>query len=107
MIHFADISLFEQGGPVMYPLLLTAVIGLTYVIYNLLTLRRRAVMSRSLVAVAETLDDERDCADAEKVCRREGGPFAEILASVIVSRNLPRSEAEAIVEGAGRRAAQN
>ena len=105
--HLADPSLFEQGGPVMYPLLLTAIVGLTYIIYNLITLRRRSVMSRSLLAVAETLDDEIDCGDAEKVCRREGGPFAEILAAVIVSRLLPRQEAEAIVEGAGRRAAHD
>ncbi len=105
--HMADPTLFEQGGPVMYVLLLTAVIGLTYTIYCLITLRRKAVMSRSLVAVAESLDDERDCETAEQVCRREGGPFAEILASVIISRHLPRAEAESIVEGAGRRAAHD
>ncbi len=107
LLHMADPTLFEQGGPVMYILLLTAVIGLTYIIYCLITLRRKAVMSRSLVAVAESLDDERDCETAEQVCRREGGPFAEILASVIISRHLPRAEAESIVEGAGRRAAHD
>ncbi len=107
LAHFADSSLFEQGGPVMYVLLFTAIIGMTYIIYCLITLRRKAVMSPPLVAVAEHLEDERDCADAEKVCRREGGPFAEIIAAVVVSRHLPRSEAESIVEGAGRRAAHD
>lgn len=99
-----DLSLFEQGGIVMYPLLLCAVIGLTYIIYCLLTLRRRAVMSTSLVEVAETVRDERDFPRAVEVCQNEGGPFAEILASVIATRDLARPEAEAIVEGAGRRA---
>ncbi len=96
------LSLFEQGGPVMYVLMLAAVIGLTYIIYCLLTLRRGAVMSTPLVNVAENLTDEFE--DAEAVCRREGGAFAEIIASVIATRLLPREEAEAIVEGAGRRA---
>ena len=105
--YFGDASLFEQGGPVMYVLLLTAIVALTYVIYCFLTLRRKAVMSPALVGIAEGLDGEGACGTAEAVCRREGGPFAEIIASVIASRGLPRNEAEAIVEGSGRRAAHD
>lgn len=97
-------SLFAQGGPVMYALLLAAIIGLAYIIYCFLTLRRRAVMSTALVEVAETVRDERDFPRAVEVCQREGGSFAEILATVIATRDLSRPEAEAIVEGAGRRA---
>jgi biopolymer transport protein ExbB len=100
----AGASLFEQGGPVMYVLLLAAVIGLTYVIYCFLTLRRGAVMSRSLVEAAEADYVGGDFESALAVCRREGGAFAEILAAVIVTRDLARDEAESIVEGAGRRA---
>jgi biopolymer transport protein ExbB len=91
----------------MYILLLAAVVGLTYVIYCCLTLRRRAILSPPLRAVAETLAKESDCPAAEKVCRREGGPFAEVLASVLASRHLPRGESESIIEGAGRRAAHD
>ncbi|MDR1745093.1 MAG: MotA/TolQ/ExbB proton channel family protein [Planctomycetota bacterium] len=97
-------SLFEQGGSVMYVLLLAAIIGLTYIIYCLIILRRRAVMSPSLVLVAENVTDRSEFGDALAVCRREGGAFAEIIASVIATRDLPREESEAIVEGAGRRA---
>jgi biopolymer transport protein ExbB len=101
-----DPSLFEQGGPVMYALLLAAVVGVTFIFYCLLTLRRSAVMSAPLVLVAENVNvrEDRECADALVICKREGGAFGEILASVIATRDLPREEAEAIVEGAGRRA---
>ncbi len=99
-----DPSLFQQGGPVMYALLLAAVLGLTFIIYCLLILRRNAVMSAPLVMVAENVREERDFADALVICKREGGAFGEILASVIATRDLPRDEAEAIIEGAGRRA---
>ncbi|MCC8190917.1 MAG: MotA/TolQ/ExbB proton channel family protein [Planctomycetes bacterium] len=104
MLPVPDPSLFEQGGPVMYILLLAAVIGLTYALYCLLTLRRKAVMSPALVGIAENLSDETYVEPSLVVCRREGGPFAEILNAVIATRFLPREEAEAIVEGAGRRA---
>lgn len=97
-------SLFEQGGSVMYVLLLAAIIGVTYIIYCLITLRRRSVMSQPLILVAENLEDPDEFDDALTICKREGGPFAEILASVIATRDLPRAEAEVIVEGAGRRA---
>lgn len=97
-------SLFEQGGSVMYVLLVAAIIAVTYIIYCLIILRRKAVMSRPLVLVAENLRDEAEYADALSICKREGGSFAEILASVIATCDLPRSEAESIVEGAGRRA---
>lgn len=102
--HIHPASLFEQGGPVMYVLLLAAIIGVTYIIYCLLTLRRRAVMSPSLIKVAEEVKEESEFENALAVCRREGGAFAEILASVIATRELPREDSEAIVEGAGRRA---
>ncbi|MCD8351705.1 MAG: MotA/TolQ/ExbB proton channel family protein [Planctomycetaceae bacterium] len=99
-----DASLFQQGGSVMYVLLLAAIIGLTYIIYCLITLRRRAVMSPALVLVAENVTDASEFEDALAICRREGGAFAEIIASVIATRDMPREESEAIVEGAGRRA---
>ncbi|MCC8179483.1 MAG: MotA/TolQ/ExbB proton channel family protein [Planctomycetes bacterium] len=104
LTHLIGPTLFEQGGPVMYVLMAVAIIGLTFIIYCLLTLRRRAVMSPALVEVAETVQDEEDFPAAVEVCKREGGPFAEILASVIATRDLARPEAEAIIEGAGRRA---
>jgi biopolymer transport protein ExbB len=88
----------------MYALLLAAVIGLTYAIYCLLTLRRGAVMNRQLVEAAEADYAGGDFEPALAVCRREGGAFAEILAAVIATRELPREEAESVVEGAGRRA---
>ncbi len=97
-------SLFEQGGPVMYVLLLAAVVGLTFIVHCVLTLRRGAVMSMPLVRVAEQVEGEEDFDEALAICRREGGSFAEIIASVIATSDLPREDSESIVEGAGRRA---
>ncbi|MCL2001592.1 MAG: MotA/TolQ/ExbB proton channel family protein [Planctomycetes bacterium] len=104
LVDLSAPSLFEQGGPVMYLLLFAAIVSLTYIIYCFLTIRRRALMSPALVQVAEEMHAETDFTFAAAVCRREGGSFADILGSVIATRELPGEEAASIVEGAGRRA---
>lgn len=105
--HLNDPSLFEQGGPVMYPLLAASIAALAFIIYCFLILRRKSVMGKELTELAETLSNPADCGKAEKVCREEGGPFAEILATVVVTRHLPTQEADSLIEGAGRRAAHD
>lgn len=108
MGELSEMTLFEQGGPVMYPLLLVSIFGLAYVLYCLFALRRRVIISAPLLKIAETLSpDEKDCAKAEDICRSEGGPFGEILLLVIRSRKLGQAESEQLVEGAGRRAAHD
>ncbi|MDR3078095.1 MAG: MotA/TolQ/ExbB proton channel family protein [Planctomycetota bacterium] len=94
----------ERAGPLIYVLVPDAVLGLAYVIYCFLVLRRGALLSRPLSEMAEADHADGNFEPALAVCRREGGPFAEILALVITTRSLARSEAEAIVEGVGRRA---
>jgi biopolymer transport protein ExbB len=97
-------ALFEQGGWVMYPLALTSLAGLACAAYCALTLRRRAVLRPALEEVAATLTPDGDCEGALAVCREEGGPFGELLSLTIQTRTATKAEAEALVEGAGRRA---
>lgn len=99
-------AFLHQGAPVIYVILALSVVGVACAVYCALALRRRTVLPTPLVTLAETLQ-EQGCADAEAVCRREGGPFAELLLTVILTRKIGREEAEALVEGAGRRAAHD
>lgn len=95
----------SQGGTVVYVLLGLSVIGVAFFFYCLLVLRRAALFPKALVTMAETVTAGDGCAAAEKLCRTLGGPLAEILITVIMSRNLSREEADMLVEGAGRRVA--
>ncbi len=94
----------QEGGPVLLVILATSLVGVGAIVYCLLALRRRVVLSAPLVEVARTLRSEGGAARAEETCRAEGGPFAEILLTVIATRRAGYEEAESLVESAGRRA---
>ncbi len=95
----------SQGGNVIYILLAVSVVGLAFFFYCLLLLRRRTLFPKELVDLAQGLTHESDFAGAERLLRKIGGPLAEVLITVVMSRKLSREEADALVEGAGRRAA--
>ena len=97
-------QLFHKGGPVMYPLLAASIVAVAYIIYCLLILRKSVILPKNLTELAETLTRASDVAAAEAVCRQEGGPFADILLTTLAARDANREDAEAMVEGAGRRA---
>ena len=101
----AQPSMFERGGPLMYPILLASIVGAACAIYCLFILRRKSVMTPALTDLADRLAPTDDLAAAEALCRREGGPFGEVLRMAIRTRDLGVAEAERLVEGAGRRAA--
>jgi biopolymer transport protein ExbB len=100
-------QLFQKGGPVMYPLLAASLVGVAYIIYCLLILRRGVVLPAPLLDLAQKLDRQTDFAAAEALCRQEGGPFSDVILAAIASRDAGLGEAEALVEGAGRRAAHD
>ncbi len=93
------------GGPTIYVILAASVIGLACIIYCMLILRRSVLLPADLVQLAETVKEQDQLDAALASCQQEGGPFAEILLTVIATREASREEAEALVEGAGRRAA--
>lgn len=98
-------EIIQQGGTVVYILLGLSLLSVFFFFYCLFMLRRRALFPAELVKIATSLRSEAECPAAEESCKRIGGPLAEILLTVLMSRSLGREEAETLVEGAGRRAA--
>lgn len=104
MSELFTLSILRQGGVVMIPIGLASVVALAYIIYCSLMLRRKMVLPPPLIAIAENLSASDSTEESEAICRREGGPFAEILLTVLATRKASREEAESLVESAGRRA---
>ena len=106
MSNLTDLwSTVSQGGNVIYVLLGVSVIGVAFFFYCLLMLRKRTLFPKELIDLAQGLTHESDFASAERLLRKVGGPLAEVLITVVMSRKLNRQEADTLVEGAGRRAA--
>ncbi len=100
-------TLLEQGGVILYVIIALSVATVGYAIYCALMLRRRVMLPATLVELAESLRPRGDIDAAVATCRQVGGAFAEVLLTVIVTRQIRREEAEALVESAGRRAAHD
>lgn len=98
-------QIVTQGGNVIYILLGVSVIGVAFFFYCLLMLRKKTLFPKELVDLAQGLTHESDFSSAERLIRKIGGPLAEVLITVVMSRKLSREEADTLVEGAGRRSA--
>ncbi|MHC4887166.1 MAG: MotA/TolQ/ExbB proton channel family protein [Planctomycetota bacterium] len=97
-----EMTVLMEGGYAMIGILLAALVALMETIYCFVILRRKVVLPEALQEVAVGgMEPEQ----ALQVCREQGGPFAEVLSTVLLSREATREESEALVEGAGRRAA--
>jgi biopolymer transport protein ExbB len=97
----------EKAGPLIYAIFAASVVGVGYIIYCFLVLRRKIVLRRQLVEMTDALGGGGDYDAVLAECKKDGGPFAEIVHTVIDTREASRDEAEAMVESAGRRAAHD
>ena len=106
MNHLADIwKTISEGGDVIYILLGIAVVCIAFCIYCSLVLRKKVLLPQDLVAIANTTDSGSDFEVTERRLRNAGGPLAEILHSVMSSRDYSQDEADTLVEASGKRAA--
>lgn len=75
----AFIELLQQGGIVMYPLVLCSVVSLAIVIEKLITLRRKRVIVPEVQRVIEAISSTEDVSLAQTVCKQHQGPYAAII----------------------------
>ena len=75
------LTLFADGGFMMYPLLLCSLIALGVIIAKAYTLFTAHARSRELLERVETLGTERKFAEAVRVAEETPGPVAAILVS--------------------------
>lgn len=99
------IEFLMQGGPVMIPIGICSVIGLTSFLERLWALRRERVVPRAFcVELVELLRQER-WPDAATLCKKRDVPIARIVEVALAARGEPRSSLRDRVEEIGRREA--
>jgi len=68
-----------SAGPLIWPLGLCSLVAATITIERLISLRRSRVLPREIIEVARAVQHGRDVSVAIDVCRRNPGPFADIV----------------------------
>lgn len=83
---FNLIKTFNDGGPVMYPLLLMSVLAITFVIERiimLIVLKRKVSPADFMAKMDEVLQKQPDktkaAAELTVFCREKGGPVSEVM----------------------------
>lgn len=95
------VTYFQQGGIVMWPLLVFSILTATFIIERALTLRRAAINVGALLAeVRKALLQNRDVAAAVRACEKQRGPVASVVKAALLRYGHPREEIEKDIETA-------
>ncbi len=87
-----------QGGPVMWPLLLSAIISIVVMIERSIALSKASSNNDELIAKVKTLLLANNADEALKVCEATSGPSAALLAGGIRNRHLDNDAIERAME---------
>lgn len=96
------IEIFKSGGIMMYPLLLSSILGLTIIIERFIVLRKKKVLVPEITAVIDKINEIENFSLVRSVCEKFKGPFSQITMSCIDNRDLPPEELRVLIEDEGR-----
>jgi len=85
-------SIFQQGGLLVYPLILLLIAALVIIIYKGLQLRRNSVISPAIVERVEQFVLDNKATEATAYCKQNSTPMSRVLMAGIL--NYEKSEGE-------------
>jgi len=92
---------FDKGGPIMYPIAFTSLVGLAFVIERLVALRRKNALPEDLRHELRRRLDELDVAGAIAVCEETPCSLARVVRPALLRRSGSIQEMEKAAEDAG------
>jgi biopolymer transport protein ExbB len=95
-------DMFERGGIMMYPLILSSLLAAAIIIERLITLRRRKIIIPEVVNLAEQFSSLKDIDFAKNICLRYEGPLPSIIRMGLDNSNLDKNEIKELLEDQGR-----
>lgn len=91
----------RDGGPVMWFLLASSIIGLAVIIERAIALRRAKInVSEFLAKIRKALLVNRSVREAVKICEQYRGPVASIMKAGLLKYGQPREDVEKTIENA-------
>lgn len=95
-----DFSLFHQGGPIMWPLLLISVLGFVFFIERTLFLHQGQIQVRNFVDGIQNLLAKGRVAEALAVCEETPGPIPNLVKSALLHYDQPLDRIRGAVQSA-------
>ena len=96
------LSILQQGGIVMIPLLICSVTVLAVVIERSISLRRKRVLIPEIINLIDTIKKPEDIHFAISICQKNEGPFTNIVQFSLENADLPNGELTGLVSEQGR-----
>jgi biopolymer transport protein ExbB len=93
-------SYFDKGGPIMWPLLLLSVLGVTVAVWRWMALRAATQNIPSLLTSLRERLLAYDVDGAIQVCERHPGPVSNIVRAGLVKFGRPKDEVELSLQDA-------
>jgi biopolymer transport protein ExbB len=101
-------ELFERGGIMMYPLLLSSILMIAIIMERIFSLRRKKVIIPEIISVIEQLTSLKDIDLAKNICSKYIGPLPNLIKLALVNNEqMERSEIKEIIEEQGRQEIRN
>jgi biopolymer transport protein ExbB len=99
---FGDlVTYFQQGGVVMWPLLVFSILTVTFIVERAVALRRAKInVNEFLSKVRKALLVNHDVREAIKICEGNPGPVGSVVKAALLRYGHPREEIEKNIESA-------
>lgn len=95
------VKLFNDGGPMMYPLLALSLVGMIFIIERFFALRQaKTNVNEFLAKIRKSLIVNRSVKQATKVCEDYSGPVSSIMKAGLLKFGHPKDEVEKTIENA-------
>jgi biopolymer transport protein ExbB len=95
-------ELFERGGIMIYPLILSSLLAVAIIVERLITLRRKKIIIPEIINVVEQFNSPKDIDLAKNICLRYEGPLPSIVRMGLENSELDRNEIKELIEDQGR-----
>ena len=95
-------SIFQQGGLLVYPLLLLLIAALAIIVYKGVQLRRSSVISPAVVERVEQFVLDNKVTEATAYCKQNSTPMSRVLMAGILNYEKSEGELKETLEEAGR-----
>ncbi len=95
------VKLFKSGGPVMWPLLLSLLIGIVFMVERAIVFWVGSINAREFMMRVDTLIDKSDISAAMAACDASRGPIPAVIKAGLLRWDKGRKQVERALETAG------